>query len=63
LYLCLFAGQGYDLRDIMRSGASDEMLTSAIGQIWTARADRYSELRGTALQRNAARVEMSYIGG
>ena len=67
LYLCLFATQGHDLRTLLRSGASDADIESAIGHIWGARDDRYSELRslqppelGQPPQR---RVEMSYIGG
>ena len=47
LYLCLFATQGHDLRALLRGGASDEELASAIGHIWQGRGDRYSELRGT----------------
>jgi cyclic pyranopterin phosphate synthase len=66
LYLCLFANQGYDLRTLLRDGASDADIASAIGHIWGARTDRYSELRG-ALQPDEStgrrRVEMSYIGG
>ncbi len=66
LYLCLFANQGYDLRSLVRGGASDEALASAIAHIWSARADRYSELR-SALPMDGGtgsrRVEMSYIGG
>ncbi len=66
LYLCLFASQGYDLRELLRGGASDAAISSAMAQIWGARADRYSELRqpGTQAPANGARrVEMSYIGG
>jgi GTP 3',8-cyclase len=66
LYLCLFAANGYDLRALVRGGASDEELASAIGQIWQGRGDRYSELRGTLaadLGTGGRRVEMSYIGG
>ena len=67
LYLCLFAGQGYDLRSLIRSGASDAELAAALRRIWAVRQDRYSELRG-ALPPQASdsprrRVEMSYIGG
>lgn len=66
LYLCLFADRGYDLRTLLRSSASEEDLASAIGHIWSGRADRYSELR-SALPADAGkggrRVEMSYIGG
>ncbi|HEY1231347.1 MAG TPA: GTP 3',8-cyclase MoaA, partial [Ramlibacter sp.] len=66
LYLCLFATNGHDLRSLLRGGASDEELASAIGHIWQARGDRYSELRSQLppdAGTGARRVEMSYIGG
>ena len=66
LYLCLFAGQGHDLRTMVRSGASDADLASVIGHIWGARTDRYSEQRSAMpadTSGSARRVEMSYIGG
>jgi cyclic pyranopterin phosphate synthase len=66
LYLCLFASQGHDLRNLVRNGSTDEDLASAIGHIWTGRTDRYSELRsGMAADTGSGvrRVEMSYIGG
>lgn len=66
MYLCLFAGQGYDLRTLLRGGASDEALASAIAAIWQGRADRYSELRASlphGADSAAQRIEMSYIGG
>lgn len=66
VYLCLFAGQGYDLRALLRGGASDEALASAIAAIWQGRADRYSELRASlphGADSAAQRIEMSYIGG
>ncbi|WP_137894938.1 GTP 3',8-cyclase MoaA [Ramlibacter sp. 2FC] len=66
LYLCLFANQGHDLRALLRGGASDADIASAIAQIWQGRADRYSELRGNLAPdtgSGARRVEMSYIGG
>ena len=66
LYLCLFASQGYDLRELLRGGASDEDLASAIAGIWQQRTDRYSQLRGQLpldTGTGARRVEMSYIGG
>src|SRR3990172_2303225 len=62
LYTCLFAIQGYDLRALMRTGASDADIAAAIGAIWSARADRYSEIR-TAETASLRKVEMSYIGG
>src|SRR5206468_10051646 len=42
VYLCLFATQGHDLRGLLRSGASDEDIASAVGHIWQQRDDRYS---------------------
>ncbi|HRA61584.1 MAG: GTP 3',8-cyclase MoaA [Rhodoferax sp.] len=63
LYLCLFASSGHDLRALLRGGASDAELISAIGAIWGPRDDRYSELRNTAAAPTRPRVEMSYIGG
>ncbi len=66
LYLCLFAGNGYDLRALLRGGASDEEIASAVAHIWQGRSDRYSELRGTLAAdpgTGGRRVEMSYIGG
>lgn len=66
VYLCLFADRGYDLRALLRGGASDEEIASSLGAIWQDRTDRYSELRASlpAEQRaSARRIEMSYIGG
>ena len=64
LYLCLFANQGHDLRALLRGEAAltDSQLEAAIGHIWRARDDRYSELR-TAATAKMPKVEMSYIGG
>ncbi|MBT8200489.1 MAG: GTP 3',8-cyclase MoaA [Acidimicrobiia bacterium] len=62
LYTCLFASSGHDLRKLLRDGASDEMLSETITDIWAGRTDRYSELR-TGETRSTDRVEMSYIGG
>ncbi len=62
LYTCLFADQGHDLRALLRGGASDEDLASALAAVWRHRGDRYSEIR-TAETARARKVEMSYIGG
>jgi cyclic pyranopterin phosphate synthase len=66
LYLCLFATQGHDVRQLIRSNASDTDVASAIGAIWQARDDRYSALRASLppdASGGGRRVEMSYIGG
>jgi GTP 3',8-cyclase len=62
LYTCLFAVSGHDLRGPLRSGGSDEELRGRVEAVWTARADRYSELRSAATP-DGSKVEMSYIGG
>ncbi|MDD3017177.1 MAG: GTP 3',8-cyclase MoaA [Comamonas sp.] len=70
LYLCLFAHQGWDIRSLLRGGASDAHIGAAIAAIWTQRTDRYSELRAQLPPATQAqgpdgrkRIEMSYIGG
>ncbi|MCL4798215.1 MAG: GTP 3',8-cyclase MoaA [Burkholderiales bacterium] len=62
VYTCLFATAGFDLRALVRGGASDEEIGAAIRRIWRARADRYSEIR-TAATAGLRKIEMSYIGG
>jgi cyclic pyranopterin phosphate synthase len=64
-YTCLFATQGLDLRAHLRAGKSDAELLQVVRDAWSARSDRYSELReelrrGQSPQR---KIEMNYIGG
>jgi cyclic pyranopterin phosphate synthase len=65
LYTCLFASHGSDLRALLRGGADDAQLASHLREIWTARTDRYSQVRAAAHAgaRASAKIEMSYIGG
>ena len=66
VYLCLFASQGHDLRELLRGNASDADIASAIGAIWQGRIDRYSEQRSSLPPEagtSGRRIEMSYIGG
>ena len=62
LYTCLFATQGHDLRALLRSGATDDEITSAITAVWTERTDRYSDLRSEQTA-GLHKIEMSFIGG
>ena len=62
LYTCLFAAEGHDLREQLRSGSSDTELLEWISNIWHKRDDRYSELRQTQVL-PVKKVEMSHIGG
>ena len=62
LYTCLFAVKGYDLRSLLRNGATDEQISETIARLWHRRSDRYSELRSEKTIR-LPKVEMSHIGG
>ena len=62
LYTCLFAAAGHDFRDLLRRGRSDEEISEFLRDIWTARTDRYSEIRTSATVL-WPKVEMSHIGG
>ncbi len=62
LYTCLFASDGADVKAVLRSGAPDADVAAVIEQTWSAREDRYSELRG-GVPLADPKVEMSYIGG
>ena len=62
IFTCLFAESGHDLREALRSGASDEELAAQISRRWSVRDDRYSELRAEHPS-SGAKIEMSYIGG
>jgi len=63
LYTCLFATHGTDFRQLLRNGASDTELDTAITGVWSNREDRYSEIRTSQTIEIGRKVEMSYIGG
>ncbi len=62
LYTCLFAVGGTDLKTPLRDGAGDAELAVLVRAVWSARADRYSELRSEATER-LPKVEMFALGG
>jgi len=62
LVTCLFASGGLDLRAPLRDGRSDQELCNLVRDAWSARQDRYSELRSSRTA-GLPRVEMSYVGG
>jgi cyclic pyranopterin phosphate synthase len=45
LYTCLYATRGLDLREPLRSGASDDALRTLIAGTWRSRTDRGAEMR------------------
>ena len=68
LVTCLFATRGTDLKNPLRSGASDEELSEIIGRVWSARRDRYSELRSANtdmadIGSRREKIEMFRLGG
>jgi cyclic pyranopterin phosphate synthase len=65
---CLFSESGFDLRSVIRSGASDEDLRRVIAGIWNDRSDRYSDLRWEAIGSGTPmhvgkKIEMITLGG
>ncbi|CAI8920327.1 GTP 3',8-cyclase [Bacillus pseudomycoides] len=64
LYTCLFASKGNDLRELLRSGYTDEEITDVIRDIWNNRSDCYSDERLSNTNKKALpKIEMSHIGG
>lgn len=63
LFTCLFATSGFDLRAMLRDGATDEELLRAIGSVWENRTDRYSDERTEYTAKHRKKIGMSYIGG
>jgi cyclic pyranopterin phosphate synthase len=62
LYTCLFAVQGQDARAVLRGGATDEQVAVFVRDVWSARTDRYSELRSAATS-GLPKIEMFAMGG
>ncbi len=44
-FMCLYADDGVDLRELVRSDASDDEIANAIASAWRARSDRGAEQR------------------
>jgi len=63
IFTCLFNGNGHDIRNFMRNGASDEDIRNRVTAIWNGREDRYSDERTAETTKNRKKIEMSYIGG
>jgi len=70
LVTCLFSTQGYDLKKLMRGGATDAEIFAVISSLWLKRKDRYSEERLAALRsptgydpKEHKKIEMISLGG
>ncbi len=65
LLTCLFASDGHDVKNLLRSDASDEEIRSLVKNAWSLRKDRYSEQRLELLKKGIAlnKIEMFKVGG
>jgi cyclic pyranopterin phosphate synthase len=69
LVLCLFSDKGFDLKKLIRAGATDADLISSIQTAWSKREDRYSEERLEAMNsgeykpNSKKKIEMISLGG
>ncbi|MFT4842789.1 MAG: cyclic pyranopterin phosphate synthase [Planctomycetota bacterium] len=50
-FTCLYAEKGTDLRQIIRSGASDDELRNKLIEVWAGRTDRGAEVRAGMTER------------
>ena len=62
LYTCLFGSHGHDVRALLRGEPDDAKVMRVLASLWSAREDRYSELR-SSMTAVVPKVEMSKIGG
>jgi len=66
---CLFSNIGHDIKEVLRSGASDDQISEFLRSIWTHRVDRYSAERLAALRssnydpKRHKKIEMISLGG
>jgi cyclic pyranopterin phosphate synthase len=69
LVTCLFAESGFDIKGLLRSGASDSEIQAEVAKIWALRSDRYSDSRwqqvlaGGYQPRDHKKIEMITLGG
>jgi cyclic pyranopterin phosphate synthase len=65
IYTCLFATDGVSLKAALRDGSEDEAIATILKNVWSARSDRYSEIRGPqAVEKPLQnKVEMYRMGG
>ncbi len=62
-YTCLFASDGFDIKEKLRKGLTDEELETELISLWGKRKDRYSDERSEGKHKKRKKIEMSYIGG
>ncbi|MGE5220736.1 MAG: GTP 3',8-cyclase MoaA [Chloroflexota bacterium] len=66
---CLFSQIGYDVKALLRGGASDDEIRAFLASLWRKRSDRYSVERLQAMKsasydpRSHRKIEMISLGG
>ena len=70
LVTCLFSATGHSLKSLLRSDAGDDQIREFVTSVWTARNDRYSEQRLSAIESpqgyqpdTVKKIEMISLGG
>ncbi|MCS7171225.1 MAG: GTP 3',8-cyclase MoaA [Aquificaceae bacterium] len=65
LLTCLFAQDGYSIKNLIRSGAGEEEIRRFVREVWFKREDRYSEKRLELLKDGIKphKIEMFKVGG
>lgn len=66
IFTCLFGVKGTDLREPLRSGATDDEIEQIIRGAWGSRIDQYSQIRTSLtdeMRDQRKKVEMYHIGG
>ena len=65
-YGCLFASsEGFDVKTLIRNGATDDDLKAQFKRLWSIRNDQYSDKRTmqTIENNRKKKINMNYIGG
>ena len=64
IFTCLFANKSHDIKNLLRRSESDEIVKNYLIDMWSNRADKYSEDRVSGNNYKVIKkAEMSYIGG
>jgi GTP 3',8-cyclase len=68
LVTCLFSETGFDLKTLLREGATDLEVRDAVSRVWAGRSDRYSDERWEAIREGRPfgtrrKIEMITLGG
>lgn len=65
IYTCLFATEGVSLKAALRDGSDDAAIAAILKNVWSARTDRYSEIRGAqSIEKPLQnKIEMYRMGG